>query len=239
MTDEYSVSISMDDDTVNTLIDGNFKLYAFRAVEGPNSGKPVVWRVCDDILNTITIDWTVQYAAFISTVKNQAGTVITSHSDKPITIGQKLLIDASGHTSVAGGVTGTITIDDEYSKGYTCGISEFANGVFSPLCSFDVLPAFSDMITPIQMVALMFATQPIKTATIWEQAVGPGIVLDVTNYESKVRNVTYSIAGGWKPETQDGIIPFKSGDNINPLLVNPASTRFLALTYMRQNKVLL
>lgn len=241
MPDVYSIEISMDDDTLEQLKDGKFNLYAFRSVNGPSSGKPVVWKVMNYnmLLNKITIEWTVQYGAFISTEQNVAGTVLKSRTDKPISLDQKMLVDSNGHISVVPGVKNTITIDDEYSVKYTCGISEYNNGAFNPLCSFDVNPTYSDMITPIQEVAVMFATDIIKTATVWERSVGPGIVMDVTNYDNLTRLVTYSIPDGWHPVTTDGVKFFKSGDDLNPLLINPSQTKFLMSAYLAKNRVLL
>lgn len=233
-SNNYSITIHMESDTVNTLKDQGFQLYAFRAVKGPSTGKPVVWVVDDDLQNTITIDWTVQYGAFISSQSSAAGTRITNRTDKKTDLGQAFIVDNAGHVNVGPGTPGTITIDNEFTKKYTCGISEFKDGVYNPLCAFDVLPKFSDLITPIQQVALMFATPVIKTATVIEVSVGPGIVMDVTDMND--RNVSFDILSGWKPDTEEGTVHFSSGDPMNPLLINPAHVKYIPSEKAKKSK---
>jgi hypothetical protein len=216
-SNNYSVEIHMESDTVNQLRDNGFHLYAFRAVYGPSTGKSVVWVVDDDIQNNITITWTFQYGAFISSQSSAAGTIITNRTDKKTDLGQAFVVDSAGHVNVVPGTAGVITISNNYSKEYTCGISEYKDGVFNPLCASDLPPDVSCMITPIKKVALMFSTQVIEPATVIEVSVGPGIVIDLTDMNN--RDVNFDIVSGWRPAIVDGTVQFGPGDQINPLLM--------------------
>jgi hypothetical protein len=226
---EYTVNIEMKENTVNELIDGNFQLYAFRAVKGPTGGKPVVWFTTGDILQSTEISWETDYGAFISIKGNTPGknglqisnnAEISSRTDKPIELGQKMVVSEKGKVDVVEGTPDTISIYNNHDRDYTCGISEKKDDKFNPLCAFPLARTITDLITPISKIALMFATQTVKTATVVEKAIGPGILLDLTAEPS--RDISYSLDTKWKADNKGPKTVFNSDDPLNPLLINPA-----------------
>lgn len=232
MSSTYRVTIKIDDDTLAELKNNDFKLYAFRAVQSNASGgKPVVWYMTDDILESSILSWKADYGAFVSreglsgrnnseTISNGAN--FSSVTNKPIDLGQSMIISEKGVANVDSvGIADTISIVNNHYRTYSCGISEDkGNNEFNPLCAFPILATITDMITPIAKVALMFATDTVETATVIEKAISPGIIIDLTTAPS--RNVEYNLKTKWKVDAQGKSQSFNSNDPLSPLLINPA-----------------
>jgi hypothetical protein len=227
----YQVSIKMNEKTLALMKENDYKLYAFRAVEkkGGGAGKPLVWKVITDILSTNTMSWNVSYGGYISTQSLDENSCIDQRDDQIINLGDTFSIDNKGVPRVISGTgtKGTIAFHNESPNDYTCGISEYAgkdtsgNDIFNPMCGFTILHGdFSDLITPITRLLLMFATDTIETATVIEKALSSGIVVDLS--ASNKREVTYDEAGGWSADNLGESIPFASNSDMSPLLINPA-----------------
>lgn len=231
MASSYGVEISMDNKVANDLKNKGFKLYAFRAVEGPKGGKPLVWMSTGNYFAKTNIGWEVGYGAFISAqgiTSNQEATVHSgmnydSRTDLPIELGQKMVVSEVGAVSVVGeGTKDTISIVDRQNQDYICGISEYKNGAFNPLCAFPLIAGATDLITPISKIVLMFATETVRTATVVEKALGPGITVDLTSTPNRAVYYDPDPAKGWSADTQGSAKPFASDADISPLLINPA-----------------
>ncbi|MFY1110479.1 MAG: hypothetical protein AB3K77_02150 [Methanosarcinaceae archaeon] len=221
MVDKYQVDISIDDETLAIIENDNLKLYAFRAVKGPSSGKPLVWYSPAKILNGTIISWSVNYGAFHSITDLNATAEFHSITSKVIDLGQSMVVN-SGTTDVTNdGTEGTISIVNNDTDDCNCGISEYKDGKFNPMCAFPLRRHFTDEITPLQKVALMLAGPVIKTATVVERSLGPGIVIDLTNNHE--RTVSYSMDDAWDADTKGDSVEFKSNSKMNPLLINPAT----------------
>jgi len=232
MASEYKVNITIDDDSLKTLKADGFNLYAFRAVKGPQNGQPLVWysRPATKIFASSNISWKVNYGAFVSlsdgklnvqhTIPN--GAEFDTREDKVINLGQKMIVDGSGNVSVTpDGVADTIAItNNNKNEAYVCGISEYKNNAFNPMCAFPLIQNNSDLITPIAQIVLMFATDTVRTATVVERSLGPGIVIDLTS--SPERSVSYSVSGTWKADVNGYAENFASDAEMNPFLINPA-----------------
>ena len=222
----YSIKINLDDATLTTLKNGGYTLYAFRAVNAPGGSLPVIWQSIPKYFNDIEIDWTISYGAYISLTTIKPGVVIKTSSHAEMDLGYTYEVDTKGIPSVKkGGPDRAITITNHETIQLTCGIGEVVGGDFRPLCASPVLNGFSDVIEPIQKIALLFASQVERTATVIQYSLGPGILLDVTTHHD--RNVSFTMDGTeakWIPDPNEGeFVLFDSNSDMSPLLINPDS----------------
>lgn len=76
----FIANISMESNTYNTLKNGGFKLFGFKAVQvSVQGGVPLVWFETDNYLASTQVQWEENYQAYISTQTNPAqGTVINA-----------------------------------------------------------------------------------------------------------------------------------------------------------------
>jgi len=223
----YSIKISLDNETLTTLKTGGYTLYAFRAVKAPGGSLPVIWQSIPKYFNDIEIDWTVSYGAYISSTTIKPGVVIKTSSKAKMELGSKYVIDNKGIPSIkTGGPDRSITITNHETIALTCGICEVVDEDFRPLCASPVLSGFSDVIEPIQKIALIFATPVKVTSTVIQYSLGPGVLLDVTKFHNRKVDFTMgdSNEAKWIPDPNEGnYILFDSDSDISPLLINPDS----------------
>ena len=193
----YGVTITMSSTTVSALVSGNYFLYGFKAVQATQGGgAPLVWFQTDTYSTSTAVSWQEQYQAYTS---NSAiipnGEVVASFS-ADIDLGQTLQVQAGGIGDVvSGGPATAISILNQTTKQYTCGVSQMQNGTSSPICAFPLYGTQMDVIAPIERVLLMFSTLPVNTGTVIEQAYSSGILIDLTS--SNQRSVTFDINLGW------------------------------------------
>jgi hypothetical protein len=203
---KYQVVINMDQNTVDTLFKEQFTLYAFKAVDGPGNGMPLVWfstRVFG--LNT-KIEWTESYQVFTS--RNAQIAVMTQVSvdnDYPAELGTLLTVDSPTGTGTptSGGPAGAITVLNTTSTQMSCGISQLqGDGTYAPLAVFPLFGSNEDEMVPVEKVFLMFASATINTGTVIEKSFSPGILIDLTGAPADssgaaTRAVTYELNNNW------------------------------------------
>ena len=197
----YSISIKMDEATVNGLGRGNFSLYAFKAVTSAvGGGRPTVWASTAMYSTNTTVDWTENYYAYASTKEVRNGVTFGASDTKQIDLGQTLSVAANAIGSVDPniGIDGTICVANTTSSPFSCGLAQpspLASGP-SPVCAFPLFGHNTDVITPLQKVALMFASQPLTTGSVVEQAFGQCLLVDLTG--TTYMNLSYELNSGWK-----------------------------------------
>jgi len=200
-------------------------------VKGPSKGgKPIVWIVRDgeNYGDTMKIQWSENYGAFVSTQETKNKAHISSRTDMAVNLGGKLIRHPDGHLEVSSdGSEGTISIVNKSLSDVWCGLSEVDNDLpepkFNPICLFGLDRKGTDLITPISRVVLMWAKDTIETATVIEKSLGTGIVVDLTRNNS--RALKYDIDNAkWdkNDETTGYIEAFESDSELSPLLINPA-----------------
>ncbi len=194
---EYTVTISLDETTITDLVNGNFKLYGFKAVQtSQGGGAPLIWFSTQDFMAETVVDWEEQYQAFTSLSQIISGGKIVASSPYDIKLDQTLNVAPNGvGTVVDGGTASAISINNTTNTQFTCGISELQNGAPMPLCAFPLFGNSLDVIAPIEKVLFMFSTRPFNTGTVIEQAYSQGILIDLTG--DNQRSVSYDINNGW------------------------------------------
>jgi hypothetical protein len=215
----YSVMITMSAATVQALLAGNYYLYGFKAVQATQGGgAPLVWFQTQGYSASTNVAWTEQYQAYTSTSQIIPNGQITASFSTDIDLGQTLQVQAGGIGQVVnGGPSTAISILNQTSTQFTCGISQTQNGVSAPLCAFPLYGNQMDVIVPIEKVLLMFSTLPVNTGTVIYQAYSSGILVDLT--ASNQRSVGFDINAGWSWGGYSWGQQVPPNSNLVPLLI--------------------
>lgn len=196
---QYEIDVTMSPDTVTALVQGNYNLYAFKAVQATQGGgAPLVWFQLppDDYSTRTQVVWEVQYQAYTSRSKIIPNGKVTASFSTDIDLGQTLNVAAGGTGDVTtGGPKQAVSVNNTTTTQFTCGISQRAGGSTNPMCAFPLYGQHLDVMAPIEKVLLIFSTTPVNTGTVIEQAYSPGVLIDLTS--SNERTVNYDINKGW------------------------------------------
>jgi hypothetical protein len=201
MTDKYKIAINLDMKTLGQLSDGQYSLYGFKGVEAKNQGgQPTLWFKTNNFGPRTEISWAESYQAYWSdsaTITDEMKISIGGSDD--ISLGQYFDVYDDGSSQVnGGGPSSQVTIRNEGVKSRNCGISqETPDGGFSPLCVFPLHGTNRDAIMPKLSVLLIFESQLFETSTVYMQAFGRGLLVDLTNEPSHQRQVSYEIDHSW------------------------------------------
>jgi hypothetical protein len=134
-------------------------------------------------------------------------------------------VDETGNCTVTttDAISGTITIQSAESSTLTCGISQpVGNGTSDPVCAFYVSLPMPVEITPIQKVLLMFATDVYQVGTYMVDALGQGLLVDMSGATSQ--EVSFDYDTGWSAgnATWAKIIDF--GTDLASVLIEAPAT---------------
>jgi hypothetical protein len=151
---------------------------------------------------------------------------ITSCSSESIELGQEMAVDIYGNTSktITNKNDGVISIVNKTNNQWTCGISQSLLHplAFNPLSAFPLYGNSQRVITPLNIVLLMFASDsltsdPLTTGAVVTQSWGPSILVDLTKVKS--HKVTYDIDNGWGPTNQDWAKVIFANSDLTPILI--------------------
>jgi hypothetical protein len=224
----YSVSITMNQDTVNDLTAGGYQLYAFKAVQiTRKDGAPLVWFASNAYGLDTRVSWTKRYAAYTS--RSQIvpdGTIIATNS-YPIALGQTLNVtEPTGVGKVTtNGVPQAISILNTTTTRFTCGISQTnPDGSTNPMCAFPLHGGGRDLFAPIEQVLLLFSTLPVNTGTVIFQAYSRGLFIDLT--QDNTQAVEFDIDQGWSWDGGPWAQVVEAGADLVPFLIQRPSSAF-------------
>jgi hypothetical protein len=237
MATPYSVTITMNQTTVNALSTGGFYLYGFKAVKTTSVGAPVVWfETAAFGLNTV-VSWSENYQAYTSNSQVIAGGQVVATNSYPINLGQTLQITTpagTGSVNTQSGTPQAIDIANQTTTQFTCGISQSNPvGAVTPMCAFTLYGNFTDVIAPIEKVLLMFSTLPINTGTVVEQSYSPALLIDLTAENS--RTVAFDINQGWNWGGGSWAQAYAANTDLVPLLIETSTS--LARSYLAELSV--
>jgi len=226
---EYDITVNMSDDTVIKLLDGGFKLYAFKAVQSSQGGgMPTVWFTSDTFSGQTVVTWAEKYQAYTSRSQIVPGGKIDSSRSYPIDFGQTLEVGPGGTGTVMGQVEPKqpIFVENTMTTQFTCGISQLHDDKYTPLCALPLYGLNTVTVRPIEKVLLMFATNQVNTGTVIEQSFSSGALIDLTTDVS--REVTYEINNGWGPSRASWLTLVPSRTALDELLIVPPSAGLAA-----------
>lgn len=221
MAMDYQVAISMSSATVQSLAGGNDQLYGFIAIQTTQiNGAPTVWLNTANVAPSMLISWTDQYQAYTSASSIIANTQIREPFTADINLGQTMSVSTGGIGTVVDGGPGTaISILNQTSTTYTCGINQMqnVNSRPTPVCAFPLFGNDLDVIAPVARVVLMFSSKTLATGTVVYQAFAPGIFIDLTS--ASQRAVTFDVNAGWSWGGATWAQSLPPSTNLVPLLI--------------------
>lgn len=221
---DYQVQIAMPQDTVTSLSGGGYSLYAFKAVQSSQAnGVPVVWFKTNTYSIQTTVNWQVNYQAYTGSETDIPNGTISANASYPATLGQQLNVTGQQGTGavVAGGPATAISIMNQTSVPFTCGISQVIDGKSNPMCAFPLYGNGLDVMAPIEKVLLMFASKQVNTGTVIEKAYSQGVLIDLTG--DNQRMVNFDINAGWSWGNYSWGQPVQANQALSPLLIDDSS----------------
>jgi hypothetical protein len=221
MGNNLKVSVYLNEETCFRLMENNYNLYAFRAVEtSADGGLPVVWENVRYMPSMNELVWPEEYEAFASQTKVTPSARIVANYSKRIELGKKMRITPPLNCqNPENGFEGCISIINETTSEIpSCGISEEdGNGQFIPLCAFPLYDHNMIAIKSIQKVLLMVAGSKIAKNTIIERSQGPSILIDLTNKQEC--KVSLDVYNGWRMESEGHAEIYGADRELGPLLI--------------------
>ena len=154
------------------------------------------------------MSWTEAYLAYSSISEIVPDAQITPFFAADIELGQLLTVGSDGGGRVGGGGTpGAISILNQGSTPYTCGICVPSNGNMAPICAFPLYGNQMDTVTPLNRILLMFSSRQLPPGTVvglstaeslqaeLRAAFTPMILIDLEG--ASEREVSFDINTGW------------------------------------------
>jgi hypothetical protein len=225
----YTVTVAMEQVTVDKLFDSGFYLYGFKAVKAAGSGAPLVWFKSQDFSMMTTVQWEVLYQAYTSKTQIIPNGNINAAANYGIDLNQTLNVTSgagTGAVDTTTGVDGAISILNKTTTQLRCGISQQqASGEYTPMCAFELFGNNLDVIAPIEKLFLMFSTTPVNTGTVVMQAYSQGILIDLTGAPSNERMVSYDLNQGWQWEGgANWARTYPATANLVPILIQSSAS---------------
>jgi hypothetical protein len=222
----FSVSLEMDQATVDALQAGSYRLYVLRAVQvaGGGGGGPVVWVQTANYSLSTTLSWGERFQAYTSLGPITGGGRVLAAASYDIDPGQTLNVRTPAGTGFvqATGVAGAISITNETNRVLVCGISApLGDGTFTPLCALPLFPLTKQVIVPLQQVFLAFPTPGAAAGTVLFQVDVPGILIDLAGAGERTVRYDGPAGGAWEPDAPWARMVAPDTD-LAPLLIEPA-----------------
>lgn len=199
----YTVTITMTDETLLDLQANNYVLYGFATVASAPPAQAVVWFQTTEFSETHTLEWTDTYAVYTEVRQSVPGGGITGTNNYPLQpgLGQTLTVTApTGIGTLSGtGEAGTVTVVNTTSTQLTCGLSSPApvDGTSpQPLCSVPLFGHQEVVMTPGTAIFLSFDTMPMPVGSVMAQTYSEGVLIPVTP-ANPTAAVTFDINAGW------------------------------------------
>jgi hypothetical protein len=229
MATPYQITITMDQDTVNSLQAGGFYLYGFKGVQTTlQGGAPLVWFESQTFsLNTV-VSWQEQYQGYTSSSAIIPNGQIVASASYNMDLAQTLEVQNPSGTGVVvtGGTQNALSILNQTSTPFTCGISQVQNvggqPVATPLCAFPLYGNMLDVFAPIELVLLEFATVAVNTGTVIYQAFSQAALINLTS-DSEMA-VSFDINTGWSGNGNPNVQTYPAGTNLVPLLLQGSAS---------------
>jgi hypothetical protein len=237
----YTLEIKIDDVTLSQLKLDKMNLFIFKSVEtSAPDGKALVWQryPFDQLGTNITFKWEILYQAFFTSEDIDTTTEYSAVTVKDIETKQCMNIHEDTTYDVTNdGTANNISIYNQNKNNrYTCGISQKNNDTIVPMCAFALPINSMDVIRPIEKIALMFASDTIKTATVYERTKGDCIVVDMTNNNSRTVNYNKNV---WTADTLGHVDVYGPKTLMSDILINVTDELKNSSNQLLKNKQLL
>ncbi|AUX43503.1 uncharacterized protein SOCE26_049520 [Sorangium cellulosum] len=235
----YAIDIAMDQNTVNALSNSGYYLYGFKGVQTTmKGGAPLVWFQTDTFSLATHVSWEEQFQAYTSLSSIIPKGQIKASAAYDIDLGQTLQVqDPKGTGAVVqGGTPGAISILNQTTTQFACGISQVQDvggtPTATPLCAFPLYGNGLDVMAPIELVLLSFATLQINTGTVIYKAFSQGILIHLTGVTE--RAVSFDINKGWSWGGGSWAQTVQASADIAPLLIESTTSLSMKTLEARQ-----
>lgn len=202
---QRTLTISLSSATVQALSAGNLALYGFTAVSygpvlkadaGYGGGYPLVWFRAPHCLQNTVVTLSDPAVAFISVTPLSENAIVAMSASAPAAVGQTVQVAATGLlTTETGGQPGTISLVNQGSTPWTCGLGADAGSGLAPICAFPLHGNSMDMIGPTAKVLVMFTLDKIPVGSAVSTAYAEGLLIDFQT--ETARAVGFDIDQGW------------------------------------------
>jgi hypothetical protein len=218
--DPYRMTIAMTAETVEALSASGFSLYGFKAVGSSDlAGVPLVWFVTRRYSLSTVVTWRGEYQAYTATHSAAPSVSVDAAASYDIVPGQVLEVVHSTGTGavVSGGTPGAISIHNETTTPFICGISQRdADGV-APVAAFPLYGNGLQVVVPLEQVLLVFSTARFAPGTPVTASPGLGVLVALSGTDE--RQVSYDINAGWSWGDAPWAREVPAGSDLVPLLI--------------------
>jgi hypothetical protein len=230
----YTVSISIDDDTRAYLKSKGYTLYIFKGVDAGKGAESTVWiSLTDEALDqdTISISWEESYYigetnANLENGANVTGTTpyIASKNIKGVDLGKNYIYKGGtwDPNPTDSGSSNYFSIENDpfcVNNFYVSQKSGDSHSTPDYIVVQSVLGAGGNAsFIPIETVAMILATNPQTIGTIITQAFSSGFIITMAGDDTSV-NITYDKGLGWSGPS-GSTAELKNGDSIYNSMLN-------------------
>jgi hypothetical protein len=227
------IDINLSAQTLEQLKNANFALYALKAVKygfkgvvlkaqakalAYGGGAPLVWLKRENYLQLTTLAWEAAVQGYISTspIVEQQPVAVEARTD--VDLGQTVYVSAPGGLSIGSGSAGVVSLINQGTTAWTCGLAQAVGGASpaAPTCAFPLYGGGMDVLTPLDSVLLMFASNLLAAGAVVTTAYSSAVLVDAAAAD---RAVTFDINLGWGPAGPAWLTPVAPDANIGNLLV--------------------
>ncbi|MBD2756305.1 hypothetical protein [Spirosoma validum] len=213
----YSITITLDNQTIDQLQSKGYTLYAFKAVQAYDQVQPLVWLSNNHYSPTTTISWQDRLTAFTSNSQLSNGAVVQTSATYNMDLGQMLQVNNNGYGTVTMGQPGQITIQNATFSPLTCGLGQpIQQSPNALICASQAYPNSSLSLAPVNKVLLLFSTTPSQPGTVTQRAAANGIFLDLNGITNST--VSYNLNQGWSNSSVPSQL-VQAGQSLAQLLI--------------------
>ncbi|GAA2395955.1 hypothetical protein GCM10010420_21900 [Streptomyces glaucosporus] len=198
------VDLTMPQETVRLLAEGNYRLCLFHAVEcDQGGGSPLVWATTASYAPSTTLSWQETTYAYASTDEPVRDTVVTGRSFAKAGPGQVVDVASNALASVAPvqGESPYITVRNLTGTPFSCGLAQSAPAAReapAPYCAFPLYGNNLVFVAPLPRVALTFTTRPLYAGSPVDRVLGPTVLVDLER--ACPAGLRYDINAGWSAD---------------------------------------
>lgn len=197
MSTPYQVTVQLPSATLQALTASGYSLLAFQPVQATaGGGQPVLWIRVASLANSIIIEWTQAYTAYLSQSEIAINGTVLMQASGEVAPGQILEVGQDGSVKVTdGGPENAMSVLNTTSTPYTCGLASSSSSVTSPIAAFPLYGNSMDAMAPVEQLFLLFESYPATAGQILDRTLAPGLLVDLSGVTE--REVGFDINNGW------------------------------------------
>ena len=225
----YTVTISLDNDTLMALQYGQWQMQVYKGCKSPGASAalPTVWYTVpnSEFSSTNTVSWDTPYGGYFSNTTCQAGATVNTSTQEPMQLGSVMTLSTTGSASVStsGEMPEAFTFLSEKQETWACGMLVNPQGrVPSPICAFPQSGAMANVIKPYEKVLILFTQDRLDVGTIVRVALTHSVSCTLSTSNPNIE-VEFSISMGWNTKGNPNARPNPIHFELAPDLIIPGA----------------